>query len=105
MVGIGHVGAGRCEKGNFLALASFAWNNKERNVILARCTFVTFPGANMQCVGAAPQVRRNAQRDGWLPSGVVKIVVVKMDRAIMFGLGGPAMFRPVPIVAFHGARR
>ena len=108
VVGIGDIGAGRGEKGDFRAASRGGMARRadeERQVVLAGRLLVACPGADMQGVGAALEVVGYVEGDRGLPAGVVEVVVVEVDGAVLLGPPCPVVLLAGPVPALHGAGR
>ena len=60
---------------------------------------------HLGAVDPAFQVAWNLEGEVCQPAAIVEIVVVEMDRPVVFRLPGPVILRAVPIPAFHGTGR
>src|SRR5436190_9305426 len=105
MIGIGHIGAGRGEEGDLVALRALGRRHEEWDVVFAGSGLVAVARADVQCVWAAWQVRRDLDPHRRLPAGVVKVVMMEMDGSVMLGPERPAMFGAVPVMTRHGTGR
>ena len=99
LVGISHVADGRNHHGDFRLFLTHSWDDKKRNVIL-----IAFFGSQLNAVGIALEAIRNGPFEIDFPTGVVDVIIMKMDGAI-FLLGVlPIKIIAREIVTGHGTR-
>ena len=98
LVGVGHVIECRQQERD-LGLLTRLRQHGEGNV-----GFLV-AGAQARGVDAAPQAVGNGEREVDVPAGIVEVVVMEMDRAVLLGRVPPAHFLAGPVVARHRARR
>ena len=98
-VGIGHVARGRHDKYRLGPCGAGTRANHEGYV------FLVLARDDMRRVEAAFETLGNRQREVDIPTGVVNVVVMKMNRAILIRRIAPVHFGAGPIVTLHGPRR
>src|ERR1700730_7785318 len=95
MIGIGNVGSGRCKKRDFRylrpTLPIAPWANKKREVTLARGAFVACSATDVQRIRAALDILRQRDAYAGVPSGVIDVVMVKVNRIVVLRLAPPFM--------------
>src|SRR5689334_15801525 len=109
MVGVSEIGGGRGQHqnlGSVLTLLAVAWRaNEKGDIIFARRFAVILAALYVKRIGATFEIGWYGDVDRSLPAGIIDIIVVKMDGAVMLRLARPAVILTVPVPAFHAARR
>ncbi len=108
IVGVRQVAGDRREERRLgpadLAFGSARRTDEERDVVLLG-TVLCVAAPDVRRIRSAPEALRDVERKVGLPAGVVQIVLVEMDCAVLFGPLGPADGLRGPVPALHGARR
>src|SRR5262245_55010127 len=109
MICVSEIGCGRGKHQDLGAVltppAVARWTYEEGDIILARRLAVILAALYMERIGPALEIGRNGNVDRSLPAGVIDVIVVEMDGAIVLRLPRPAMLLASPVPAFHAARR
>ena len=77
----------------------------ERRADHERAIILVIAAGHLGAIDPAFQVARNLEGEVRRPAAIVEIVVVEMDRPVVFRLPGPVVLRAVPVPALHGTGR
>ena len=85
VIGIGHIAVGRQDETELGGCSSLGWSHHEGDVVLGLRRIVS-AYAQARGINAALQVLRHVKLEADVPSRVVDVVVMEMDRSVFIGL-------------------